>query len=142
MFFEHFSIVFLKIRAPSKPSFQDFCDFSRFQTDGSPRLFGRFQYFLVFSASTPRDTYIVMVSASMTRQWTVDRMSTKCMVRQGSQLPKIVMEATFRLSKALPEVQGVREWCFLVPSDWERKVTRGILIKHSSFKNFGFFVKF
>ena len=49
------------------------------------------------------------------------------------------MEATFRLSKALPELQGVREWYFLAPSDWERKVTRGILIKLSSFKNFGFF---
>ena len=78
----------------------------------------------------------------MAGQWTVDGTSTKCMGRQGNQLQEIVMEATFRLSKALPEVQGVREWYFLAPSDWERKVTRGILIKHSSFKNFGFFVKF
>ena len=58
-----------------------------------------------------------------------------------NRLQKIVMEATFRLSKALPEVQGVREWYFLAPSDRERKVTRGISIKLSSFKNFGFFVK-
>ena len=77
----------------------------------------------------------------MARQWTVDGMSTKYMVKQGNQLPEIVMEVTFRLSKALPEVQEVREWYFLAPSDRERKVTRGISIKLSSCKNFGFFAK-
>ena len=110
--------------------------------DRSPWQFGRFQKVLVFFAPTPRDTCIALVFTLMARQWTVDGTSTKCLVRVRNRLQKIVMEATFRLSKALPEVQGVREWCFLVPSDCERKVTRGILLKLSSFKNFGFFVKF
>ena len=109
--------------------------------DRSPRLLGRFQYFLVFFASTPRDTTIALVFALMTRQWTVDGTSTKGMIRQGNHVLKSDMKATFRLSKALPEVQGVREWYFLAPSDRERKVTRGISIKLSCCKNFGFFVK-